>query len=166
MSDKTTFKELVNTISDKTGSSRRSTVDFIHNFAELIESSLREDGSATLAGFGKIELRRMKARKGVNPETGADIHVPAQNKVVFKPFKSLREQVNAPYEHLEARLLKEETGEEDNLTGSTSVKTTGSRAHIQAPVEKQAPVDNQIPSDNEESVDDLVYERPSPIAKK
>lgn len=159
MSEKITFKELVNTISEKTGRSRRSTVDFIRNLTDVVETSLRNDGSATLAGFGKVELRRMKARKGVNPGTGEDLHVSTQNKVVFKPFKPLRVQVNSPYKHLESRLLTEEAEETSRNEGSSAKTSTGPQTHT------QVPVDIKAPAEDEESVEELVYERPSPVGK-
>ncbi|RZV52169.1 MAG: hypothetical protein EX270_09735 [Pseudomonadales bacterium] len=38
--------------------------------------------------------RQRKARKGKNPQTGAEIDIPASSSVGFKPGKSLKDSVN------------------------------------------------------------------------
>ena len=108
MSEKITFKELVELIASQSDQSRSSANSFIHELVNIIESGLKQGGSVSISGFGKFELRWMKERPGVNPQTGDEITIPGQNKVVFKPFKNLRETVNKPYSDLESRVLNDE----------------------------------------------------------
>lgn len=104
MSEKITFKELVDRIAEETRQSQSSASSFIYELVDLIELELRSGQPVSISGFGKFELRWMNERKGTHPRTGEEITIPGQNKVVFKPFKSLREKVNAPFAHLESEL--------------------------------------------------------------
>ncbi|MDX1671915.1 MAG: HU family DNA-binding protein [Balneolaceae bacterium] len=108
MSEKTTFQELVDSISEETNKSKKFTHDFIKDFVSVINEGLDEDGEVNIAGFGKFELRQMDEREGYNPQTEEKITIPAHNKIVFKPYKDLRELVNAPYAHMEPEILESE----------------------------------------------------------
>jgi nucleoid DNA-binding protein len=105
MSEKTTFRELIEQIAGKTENSQNFTQDFVRELVRVIESGLKENGSVSISGFGKFELRWMKEREGTNPQSGEKITIPAQSKVVFKPFKALKDDVNRPYAKMEARIL-------------------------------------------------------------
>ncbi|WP_234572636.1 HU family DNA-binding protein [Rhodohalobacter sp. 614A] len=116
MSEKITFKELVRLIAKQSEQSESSANSFIHELVQIIEGGLKQSGSVSISGFGKFELRWMKERPGVNPQTGDEITIPGQNKVVFKPFKALRETVNKPFENLEPEVLSEEPTSEKPLS--------------------------------------------------
>lgn len=112
MSEKITFKELVQLIAKQSEQSESSANSFIHELVQIIEGGLKQSGSVSISGFGKFELRWMKERPGVNPQTGDEITIPGQNKVVFKPFKALRETINKPFANLEPEVLSDEPGPE------------------------------------------------------
>jgi nucleoid DNA-binding protein len=109
MSEKITFKQLVELIAKQSKQTESSANSFIHELVQIIESGLKQTGSVSISGFGKFELRWMKERSGVNPQTGDEITIPGQNKVVFKPYKALRETVNKPFSHLEPKILNEKS---------------------------------------------------------
>jgi DNA-binding protein HU-beta len=54
---------------------------------------LKKGDSVTLIGFGTFSVSKRAARKGRNPQTGAEINIPAKNVVKFKPGKGLSEAV-------------------------------------------------------------------------
>lgn len=114
MSEKTTFRELIEQIAGKTENSQNFTQDFVRELVRVIESGLKENGSVSISGFGKFELRWMKEREGTNPQSGVKIIIPAQSKVVFKPFKALKDDVNRPYAKMEARILDALTEGDEN----------------------------------------------------
>ncbi|MCG2588263.1 HU family DNA-binding protein [Rhodohalobacter sulfatireducens] len=114
MSEKITFKELVELIAKQSKQSESSANSFIHELVQIIEGGLKNSGSVSISGFGKFELRWMKERSGVNPQTGDEITIPGQNKVVFKPYKALRETVNKPFANLEPEILTEKSGTEES----------------------------------------------------
>ena len=59
----------------------------------VIREGLVRDGRVRIHGFGTFQLRPMRARAGINPQTGERITVPARNRVTFRPAKALRERV-------------------------------------------------------------------------
>lgn len=147
MSEKITFKELVELIAKQSEQSQTSANSFISELVDIIEGGLKSDGQISISGFGKFELRWMKERTGTNPQTGEQITIPGQNKVVFKPYKALREGVNAPYEHLEATVIEEKKSE----------KKADSKEVIASPVKSAG---------SKESIDDLIIERDHPLKKQ
>lgn len=112
MNNKVTFEELIEAIASQSGKPKQFTRDFIKDFVALINESLEKDGKINIAGLGKFELRKMDERGGYNPQTEEKITIPAHNKIVFKPYKDLRELVNTPYAHLEPEIIKEGRDEE------------------------------------------------------
>ena len=108
MSEKVTFQELIESIAEETDNSKQFTHDFLKDFVAVINSGLQNDGNFNIAGLGKFELRHVDEREGYNPQTEEPMTIPAHNRIVFKPYKDLRELVNAPYAHLEPELIKEE----------------------------------------------------------
>lgn len=168
MTKKTTFKELIGEISDRTDKSHAFTENFMRELVGIIEAGLQSNGSVTIGGFGKFELRWMNERSGINPQTGEEITIPGQNKVVFKPYKALREHVNKPYAQMEAQLLDEGP---DSSTGSGSTQSpektkkekTGEDFISEKGSVKDEPFQLEADDKEEEDIDNLVYERPSPI---
>lgn len=112
MSKKITFQELIESIAKETDKSKQFTHDFLKDFADVINEGLKKDGNVNIAGLGKFKLQHVDEREGYNPQTEEKITIPDHNKVVFKPYKDLRELVNAPYAHMEAELIKDDTSED------------------------------------------------------
>ncbi|WP_340104976.1 HU family DNA-binding protein [Rhodohalobacter sp. 8-1] len=156
MSEKITFKELIEKLSAKTEQSEQSTNDFIHELADIIEMSLGAGEKISISGFGKFELRWMDERTGRNPQTGEEITIPGQNKVVFKPFKALRERVNKPFENLESQVIGDEP--DDKQSASNSPVLSYSAAHV--PAQSTTSKKEEKPNDTET---DLIVERESPV---
>jgi len=124
MSEKITFKELVDLIAAQSNQSRNSTNSFIHELVDIIENGLKKSGSVSISGFGKFELRWMKPRTGVNPQTGEELSIPGQNKVVFKPYKNLREDVNKPFSHLESKVVGDSKDSSESTPEKNDSKET------------------------------------------
>lgn len=152
MSEKITFRELVELIAEQSKQSQTSTNSFIGELVNIIESGLRQSGSVSISGFGKFELRWMNERPGVNPQTGEEITIPGQNKVVFKPYKALREEVNRPYAKMEPQILDESPEDSDEKGESGKDKTSD----FDSPSAKAASDDG----------DDFLIERPNPSKEK
>ena len=65
------------------------------NKAQLIEAMAAKNGNKVqLVGFGTFETRARAARKGKNPQTGAEIKIPACKAPAFKAGKALKDIVN------------------------------------------------------------------------
>ena len=59
----------------------------------ILETLKTDDGKIQLTGFGTFLTVHKAERKGRNPGTGAEITIPAQNVVKFKPGKTLKDAV-------------------------------------------------------------------------
>lgn len=106
MSTKTTYHEIVQTLARRSGHSQQGTDRFLRELVATVGQSLASDDQIQLAGFGKWERRYYKSRPGRHPRTGEKIQIPGHHRAVFKPFKALKEEVNTPFNHLEARLVR------------------------------------------------------------
>jgi DNA-binding protein HU-beta len=58
-----------------------------------IAKEMKKAGKFTLPGFGTFHVRKTKARKGLNPRTGAPIKVKAGKTVRFKASPVLKKAV-------------------------------------------------------------------------
>ena len=58
-----------------------------------IQKALKKGDAVTLVGFGTFGVRKRKARKGRNPQTGAVIKIAAKKVPVFKAGKGLKDAV-------------------------------------------------------------------------
>jgi len=123
MSEKVTFRELIDAIAEETENSKQFTHDFLKDFVEVINNGLEQEGNVNIAGFGKFNLKKVDERDGYNPQTEEKITIPAHNKIVFKPYKDLRELVNAPYAHLESELIEPEENTQGDAQKDESTPT-------------------------------------------
>jgi nucleoid DNA-binding protein/nucleoid-associated protein YgaU len=139
MSEKITFRELVKLIAEQSKQTQSSTNSFISELVNVIEGGLRETGSVSISGFGKFELRWMKERTGTHPQTGESITIPGQNKVYFKAFKALREDVNRPYAGMEAQIL-EDVETEAESTPETEKDSKPETKPAEPPAQKETEV--------------------------
>jgi len=60
---------------------------------DTIKKTLSNREKVTLVGFGTFQVMERKARKGVNPQTGQPITIPAKKVPKVVPGKDLREKV-------------------------------------------------------------------------
>ena len=86
--------ELISAISAKTGSSKKAAELSLNAIVDVISGELKKKGKVQLVGFGTFETRKRAARKGRNPQTGAEIKIAASTVPVFKAGKALKDQVN------------------------------------------------------------------------
>ena len=86
--------ELVEEVSEEAGLSKRGTQKAIDAIIETVTDTLSKGEKVTLAGFGTFGVRQRKARRGVNPQTGATLQIPAKKVPKFLAGKGLREKVS------------------------------------------------------------------------
>lgn len=73
--------------------SRKDAKLFFEGFTGMLTGALKSGYKVVLPGLGKFQVRRTKARKGINPATKQVINIPARKKVAFTPNKALKEAV-------------------------------------------------------------------------
>ncbi len=89
-----TQSELFDCIQNYCGfGSRKEAKEFYENFAGMLHASLKGGYKIPLPGLGKLQVRRTKARMGINPATREPIKIPAKKKVAFTANKALKEAV-------------------------------------------------------------------------
>ena len=59
-----------------------------------ITAALKKGDKVSLVGFGTFDVSKRAARKGRNPQTGAEIKIKASNVPKFKAGKALKDAVN------------------------------------------------------------------------
>ncbi len=60
-----------------------------------VTSELVDGGEVALVGFGSFKVSARAARKGRNPQTGAEIQIAASNVPSFKAGKALKDSCNS-----------------------------------------------------------------------
>lgn len=86
--------ELVNAMAEKTGCTKKSSEESLNAILEVIKESLVKGEKVQLVGFGSFETKTRAARKGKNPQTGAEMKIPACKAPSFKAGKALKDIVN------------------------------------------------------------------------
>ena len=89
-----TKRDLVITISEKTGLTQAQVFDIIQQTLDQIVKSLAAGGKVELRNFGVFEVKIRKARVGRNPnKPETDVPIPARAMVKFKAGKDMRAEV-------------------------------------------------------------------------
>ncbi len=90
-----TKREIVKTISDKTGLTQLDIKRIVQLTFDGIVEALLEEGRVELRDFGVFQVKKRKARKARNPRTGNQVSVPEKLVVAFKPGKLMEARVQA-----------------------------------------------------------------------
>ena len=85
--------DLVDAISDQTGLSKADAGKSLEAALDAVTKSLSSGDAVSLVGFGNFSVSRRNARTGRNPQTGAEIQIPARNAVKFSAGKALKDAV-------------------------------------------------------------------------
>jgi len=73
--------------------SKRLTGDMLDAAFQSIQKAIKKDKRFSYPGFGTFLVRNRKARKGRNPQTGAEIQIKASKTVGFKPAPKLKKSL-------------------------------------------------------------------------
>ena len=86
--------ELIAAIAEKTELSRKDAEKALKAFTEVVEEELKKGEKIQLVGFGTFEVSERAARTGRNPQTGAEMTIPASKAPKFKAGKALKDSLN------------------------------------------------------------------------
>ena len=87
-------QELVDAMAKDAGLSKVDSEKALKAFIDVVSKELKKKGKVQLVGFGTFETAKRAARKGKNPQTGAEIKIPAAVVPRFKAGKALKDLVN------------------------------------------------------------------------
>ena len=77
--------ELIDALTEKMGSDRRSATEAVENVVDTIVRAVHKGDSVTITGFGVFEQRRRAARVARNPRTGETVKVKPTSVPAFRP---------------------------------------------------------------------------------
>lgn len=89
-----TKADLVNAMAEKAGLSKADAEKALAAFTNVVTDALKAGDKVALVGFGTFSVGDRAARTGKNPQTGAQINIPAAKTPKFKAGKALKDAVN------------------------------------------------------------------------
>ncbi len=89
-----TKADIVNSLYERLGLSKKETAHIVEVVLETIKNNLETGQKIKIAGFGNFVVRQKTARKGRNPKTGDEIEITRRKVVTFKSSQLLRRAVN------------------------------------------------------------------------
>lgn len=86
-------QDLVNHVANSVSLSKKQAGDALSAVIDGITKALKKGNKVTLVGFGTFSVKKRKARKGRNPQTGEPIRIGAKRVVSFKAGQGLKKTV-------------------------------------------------------------------------
>ena len=88
-----TKQDFVDAVADRAGMSKRDAGAAVEAVLDTITATLTKGDSVTFTGFGKFSTSNRAARMGVNPRTGAKVHIAATTVPKFSAGSALKSAV-------------------------------------------------------------------------
>ena len=85
--------ELIAAVAAEANLTKKDVEQAVNTALSAITTALKNGEKVTLVGFGTFEVRERPARKGRNPQTGAEITIEASKLPAFKAGKALKDAV-------------------------------------------------------------------------
>lgn len=90
-----TRADVVDSICEQVGLSRKDSSDILDNVLDEIISELVSGNDVKLSSFGTFALRDKNPRIGRNPKTGVETEISSRRVISFKPSQILKKTINA-----------------------------------------------------------------------
>jgi integration host factor subunit alpha len=88
--------DIVENIYEKVGFSKKEVAKIVETIFDLIKENLQNEEKIKISGFGNFIVRKKRARRGRNPQTGDDIQITPRRILTFKPSQVLKAALNRP----------------------------------------------------------------------
>ncbi|MCO6391965.1 DNA-binding protein HU [Aliihoeflea aestuarii] len=86
--------ELIAAVAEEASLSKADAQSAVDAVFSTISGELKKGGDVRLVGFGNFSVSRREASTGRNPQTGAEVQIPARNVPKFSAGKGLKDNVN------------------------------------------------------------------------
>ncbi len=86
--------DIVEAIYEKVGFSKKDVAKIVESIFDIIKKSLQQEDKIKISGFGNFVIRKKRARRGRNPQTGGDIEISSRRILTFKPSQVLKSALN------------------------------------------------------------------------
>ena len=84
-----TKADLIESVAEH-GMTKKGAAEMVDALFATIGKAIKKEGRFSYPGFGTWTVRSRKARKGRNPQTGAEIKIKASKTIGFKPARELK----------------------------------------------------------------------------
>ncbi len=129
--------ELIDALTEKMGSDRRSATEAVENVVDTIVRAVHKGDSVTITGFGVFEQRRRAARVARNPRTGETVKVKPTSVPAFRPGAQFKAVVSGA-QRLPAEGPAVKRGVTAGGARKAVKKTAAKKAAKKAPAKKAA----------------------------
>lgn len=85
--------EFVEMLADCMGEPKAAAGRSLDCVLDCLAKAVKKTGKVSLSGFGIFEIKRRKARMGINPKTQEKIKIKASKTVGFKAAKALKDSL-------------------------------------------------------------------------
>lgn len=109
-----TKAELIDSVYEKVGFSKKEAADLVEMVFENIKEELCKGAVIKISGFGKFRVRAKKARMGRNPQTGQAMEISARKVLTFTPSRILRDGINGKSTVLPSAIGDSEDDDDDS----------------------------------------------------
>lgn len=89
-----TKAELLTEVAERAGVSKTEVESVIDALFSTVTAQAKAGNKVSWPGFGSFSISHRAARTGRNPQTGAEIQIPATSALKFTPAKALKDQLN------------------------------------------------------------------------
>lgn len=90
-----TKADIVENIYERVGISKKETATVVQTIFDTIKETLEDEENVKISGFGNFVIRKKRARRGRNPQTGEEIEISARKVITFKPSNVLKDLINS-----------------------------------------------------------------------
>ncbi|MBO6793603.1 MAG: HU family DNA-binding protein [Balneolaceae bacterium] len=157
MKDKVTLAEIIEQLSDETYISKTAAQDYIGHLTDILLKEITEKEKAAITNFGSFTVVEVAERNGVNPQTGEPISIPAHKRISFTPYKALEKKVNHEYDHLEAKVIEDNSDKAPKNDDSSKSEPNSAEALFNtlttSPGKQPSPDDDPFNFEEEPEVD-------------
>ena len=87
--------ELIDAMANASGLTKKDAESALNAFTSVVGEEIAKGGKVSLVGFGTFEVSERAERTGRNPQTGAEMVIPASKAPKFKAGKALKDMINA-----------------------------------------------------------------------
>lgn len=89
-----TKSDIVETVYQNVGFTKKRAAEVVNLILDSMKEALENGDKVKISGFGNFEIRKKDARKGRNPQTGAEITITERRVMTFKPSQVLKDRLN------------------------------------------------------------------------
>ncbi|HOJ71625.1 MAG TPA: integration host factor subunit alpha [Syntrophorhabdaceae bacterium] len=87
--------EIVASLYEKLGFSKRECANIVDAFFQTIKETLAKEENVKLSGFGNFIVKTKRARRGRNPQTGEEIKIAERKVLNFRLSQVFKEEINS-----------------------------------------------------------------------